>query len=239
MTTTCYRPRTCHPSKQTQRTRGFQGVPDLELYLDGIERHHFGGTCYANNSHLHGLLLSLGYETKLCGANMSNSDVHLVCVVTIDGREYLVDVGYAAPFREPMPRDLPKDYTIEHGNDRYVLRPQDANGCSRLNMYRGGVLKHGYLATPKARELTEFDSPIADSYGEDATFMNSLLLARYTDERSVVIHNLTVTVTESRTPTRTVTWTLGGTRDLAPVVSEHFGILADVTDAVVDSMSRI
>jgi arylamine N-acetyltransferase len=31
------------------RTSGVRGIPDLAQYLDGIERFHFGGTCYANN----------------------------------------------------------------------------------------------------------------------------------------------------------------------------------------------
>ncbi len=32
---------------------GLRGLPSLELFLDGIERCHFGGTCYANNYYAH------------------------------------------------------------------------------------------------------------------------------------------------------------------------------------------
>ena len=38
------------------RRSGFRGIPDLERHLDDIERLHCGGTCYANNYHLHRLL---------------------------------------------------------------------------------------------------------------------------------------------------------------------------------------
>ena len=43
---------------------------------------------------------------------------------------------------------LPTDHVVELGRDRYVLRPLDAAGCSRLDMYRDGKLRHGYLAKP-------------------------------------------------------------------------------------------
>ena len=87
---------------------------------------------------------------------MSNPDVHMVSMVNVDGREYLVDVGYAAPFLEPLPRDLATDYSIVLGRDRYVLKPQDAQRCSRLELYRDGNLKHGYLAKPRPKQIGDF-----------------------------------------------------------------------------------
>lgn len=56
--------------------------PDLTRFLDGIEQHHFGGTCYANAFNLHQLLAHLGYDVALCGADMSAPDVHMVNTVT-------------------------------------------------------------------------------------------------------------------------------------------------------------
>ena len=41
---------------------GLVDLPDIRLYLDGIEKYHFGGTCYSNNYHFHLLLRSLGYD---------------------------------------------------------------------------------------------------------------------------------------------------------------------------------
>ena len=143
-----------------QRQFGLTGLPDTEMYLDGIERYHFGGTCYANNYHLYRLLAALGYEVKLCGADMTNPDVHMVVMVRVDGREYLVDVGYGAPFHEPMLRDLKADYEVTLGRERFVLQPQDALGRSRMVMYRDGVFKHGYVAKPEARGIEHFEEII-------------------------------------------------------------------------------
>ena len=126
-------------SKLYYRKRfGLVNLPAVQLYLDGIDKYHFGGTCYSNNYHFHLLLRSLGYEAKLCaGTDMNTPAVHAVNMVTIDGREYLADTGYAAPLLDPIPRDLETDYEIRLGRDHYVLKPQDANGCSHLELYLG------------------------------------------------------------------------------------------------------
>jgi arylamine N-acetyltransferase len=172
------------------KTRNLRGIPDIDLYLDGIERYHFGGTCYTTNYYFHLLLKHLGYTTELCGADMDQPDVHLVNRVTLDGKEYLVDVGYAAPFGEPMPLYLNKDLEIHAGSDRYVLSPKDSDGCSEMKLYRNGSLHHGYRVKPGHREIDYFRHIIADSFLPSSTFMNCILLVKYTGEKSIVIHNM-------------------------------------------------
>jgi arylamine N-acetyltransferase len=124
---------------------GLADLPSIQQYLEGIAQNHFGGTCYSNNYYFYRLLASLGYDVSLCAADMSTPAVHALSLVHVEGREYLVDTGYAAPFLSPLPRDLPTDYVVELGRDRYVFRPQDENLCSRLDLYRNGILKHGYF----------------------------------------------------------------------------------------------
>ncbi|MFZ1041032.1 MAG: arylamine N-acetyltransferase [Anaerolineales bacterium] len=219
-----------------KKHQGLRGIPNLETFLDGIERVHFGGTCYTNNYYLYQLVANLGYQNRLCGADMSNPDVHLVSMVNIEKREYLVDVGYAAPFLTPMPRDLKMDYTIVLGRERYVLKPQDAGGCSRMELYRDGNLNHGYLAKPAPRQIHEFEQVIADSYQEDATFMNALLLARFFPNRSLVIHNLTVI--ESQGIASSIR-NLASKDELGQVVSECFGIPEEFTREAVNGLGQL
>ena len=80
-----------------------RGIPDLELYLDGIRRFHFGGTCYSNNYYLY-LLLA---ESRLPGQIVRGGYVESGRPPGQHGyyREprYLVDGGYAAPFLIPLP----------------------------------------------------------------------------------------------------------------------------------------
>jgi arylamine N-acetyltransferase len=181
------------------RTAGLRGIVGIGQYLDGIERFHFGGTCYANNVHLNTLLTSLGYDAHLCGADMSKPDVHLVNLVHIDGREFIVDAGNAAPFFSPLPRDLTVEHRITHGNDSYVLLPQDPEGRSRMMQYRNGLPRHGYVVKPGPRKISEFERVIGDSFLPGAVFMNSVLLVGFHGGTSHVIHNLHVVEYEGPT----------------------------------------
>ncbi len=167
---------------------------------------------------------------------MSNPDVHLVSMVTVEEREYLIDAGYAAPFLIPLPRDLATDFTVALGHDRYVLKPQDDAGRSRMELHRDGHLKHGYLAKPLPRQIQEFEPIIIDSYRAEATFMNALLLVRFWPDRSLVIHNLTVIESQGSSSTSR---TLASRDELAQVVAEGFGIPADITLAVANGLGQL
>jgi arylamine N-acetyltransferase len=189
-------------SKLYYRKRlGLVNLPAIRLYLDGIDKYHFGGTCYSNNYYFYLLLRSLGYQAKLCASDMKTPQVHALSMIVIEGREYMADTGYAAPLLEPIPRDLATDYETALGRDRYVLKPQDANGCSRLELYRDGVLRHGYQAKAAPKTIKDFSKVIAASFSADATFLNSVLLVRFYPGRSVLIHNLTLVESEGNKST--------------------------------------
>lgn len=215
---------------------GLTNLPDIRMYLEGIEEKHFGGTCYSNNYYFHLLLRSLGYEAKLCAAGMKNPHVHAVNMITIEGREYLVDTGYAAPLLEPIPRDLKTDYEIVLGRDRYVLKPQDANGCSRLQLYRDGALRHGYLAEPVPRKIEDFARVIRESFSPDATFLNAVLLARFRPHGSTVIHNLTLI--ESQGDKSTI-YPLADRNELAATIEKQFGMPPQIVSEAIRGLGSL
>jgi arylamine N-acetyltransferase len=202
------------------KKEGLRGLPDFERHLHGIENYHFGGTCYANNYYLHLLLKYLGYEVFLCGADMADPDVHIVNIVRVEGHEYVVDGGYGAPFLEPMPRDLNIDYELAWGNYRYVLKPRDADG---------------YTINPNPRSIQHFEKPIADSFREQATFMNAVLLVRYYPNRSITIHNLSLTESKGL---ETRTTKLGGRDKLPGKIEQYFGIPTAVAAEAVGELER-
>jgi len=210
-----------------------RGLPDLSRFLDGIEGYHFGGTCYANNFHFCQLLAHLGYRVTLCGADMNAPDVHIVSVVTLDGRRYLVDVGYGAPFLEPLPLDGTEDREIVWGAYRYVLRPADAGQRPRLDLYRDGVLKHGYVLNPAARRIEEFADIIAESFAERATFMNALLISRFGKDRSTMLRNLTLISSEGSA------WYLREITEadqLPGIIEREFGMPRDIVRKALDGV---
>lgn len=214
---------------------GLRNLPKIERYIDGINRFNFGGTCYSNNYYLHLLLKYLGYDVMLCGADMSNPDVHLVNIVSLDGREFIVDAGYAAPFLDPLPRDLSVDYVVARGRDRYVLKPQDKNGNSHLELYRDGQLKHGYVVKPISREIGYFNQVIAESFRKSATFMNALLLVKQFPNRSIVIHNLSVM--ESKGTNYTIRQ-LTSRNELPAIVEEYFSIPQEIVSEAVAKLGE-
>lgn len=158
----------------------------------------------------------------------------MVSMVEIERREFLVDVGYAAPFLSTLPRDLNTDYTILLGSDRYVLKPQDANGCSRLELYRDGILKHGYFAKPEPKKIEDF--LIKDTFHEEATFMNTLLLARFFPDRSIVIHNLTVIESQG---TKSKKYFLKDLNEFKQAVEDLFGISQVFTKIAVSGLRNL
>ncbi len=224
-------------SKLYYRKRlGLVNLPPIRLYLEGIEQYHFGGTCYSNNYHFHLLLRSLGYEAKLCASDMKTPQVHALNMIRIEEREYMADTGYAAPLLEPMPRDLTVDYETRLGRDRYVLKPQDANGCSRLDLYRDGVLRHGYLAKPEPRKIEDFSKVIAASFSADATFLNSVLLVRFNPGRSVLIHNLTLVESQGDQSTVHV---LANRDELIAAIEQRFAISRMIVREAIGQLGNL
>jgi len=198
---------------------------DFELYLDGIEKYKFGGTCYSNNFYFNQLLKWLGFDIKLCGADMKNTDVHLVNIINNDNREFLVDTGYAAPFLEPLPLDLLNDYSINSGNDRYILKPRNNNNRHQIELYRNGELIHGYKVNPRARNINEFRQVIKDSFNESSTFMNSLLITRFDSENFIIIHNMTFIESNKFVSKKN---SLSSIDQLASVIDNRFGIPREI-----------
>jgi N-hydroxyarylamine O-acetyltransferase len=212
-----------------------QYLPDFDMYLDGIEKYNFGGTCYSNNYYLNLLLHHLGYDAKLCGADMSTPDAHLVNVVSIEKTRFLVDAGYAAPFLVPLPLDLDTDHTVVLGRDRYVLKPRDKNGNSKMMLYREGKHIHGYLVKPIAREIDYFNNAIEDSFRDNSTFMNSLLAVRFYSNSSIVINNMTLIESEGTESRKSI---LEDRNEITHAVEKHFSIPGNIVKTAISEITE-
>jgi len=183
----------------------------LDDFLDGIEHHDLGGTCYAINSHLADLLRACGYRADLLGADMTNPDVH-VCV-RVNG-EYLVDCGFAAPFREPVPLDaLP--YIVTEGAHRYRFDRHERG----IALYFGDSLS--YVAHEPPRTIEDFAAVIQSSFAPDAHFLNHLRIARFFDNHSVELLDRKLSVhRDGRTQERE----FASLVELEHAVHTHFGM---------------
>jgi len=222
-------------SKLIYKKQGMNYIPDLTTYLDGIEKYNFGGTCYANNYYLYSLLKHLGYDIKLCGADMKNPDVHLISIVTIDRHEYIIDGGYAAPFFKPLPRYLKDDYIINLGSEKYIVKPKDESGRTKVKQFYNGELQHWYTAKPQPRKIKDFRQVIEESYADDAIFMNAIRITKFSENGSLVLKNLSLTETINNKPS-TIKVIL---KALPPVIEEKFGIPEEVVEKAVGHFKEL
>lgn len=214
---------------------GFTFMPDIQTYLEGIERNNFGGTCYANNYYLYRLLISLGYNSKLCGADMTNPDVHIAVNVKIKGSNYLIDTGYGAPFMKPMPLDSTDDYSINMGDDKFVLKSKDENGYSKMELWRSRELKHGYILKPEPRKFEEFKSIIEKSYSDDALFQNALLMVKFYSNSRIIIHNFSLI---KQKPVESETAELKSKQKLTETILKYFLMPENIVSDVVNGLNE-
>ncbi len=158
----------------------------LEEFLDGIEHHDLGGTCYSSNPFLTELLPALAYDATLFGADMSAPNVHTSIRVCLEGHEYHVDVGYAAPFRAPIPlAGLPHE--IAEGRDRYVFERTPRG--HQMTVFTNGERRHGYLVHPPPRAASFFHPAILESFAPGRTFMRCLRITRFLEDGAVELRN--------------------------------------------------
>ena len=166
-------------------------ITTLSEFLDGIEHDDLGGTCYSSNPFLAELLRALGYDADLLGADMNVPNLHTSVRVRLEGVEYHVDAGYAAPFYRPMRLDrLPLE--IAHGNHRYLFDRSARDGAYEMTVFSNNERAHGYLVHGPPCLLEFFQPIILDSFQRGRKFMSSLRITRFFEDYTVELRNNTL-----------------------------------------------
>ena len=152
-----------------------------------------GGYCFEHNKLFFHQLQSQGYDVRLILARVllnQNIDVpktHRFSLVTIDNRDYLVDVGFGA-YTPPEPIIIDGSYTMSCNGYTYAIKQIDT-------YHKALVIQKGeedfilYSFNEKAI-YSEADCDMAHYYSHtssDANFVNNLVLAKYIDGK---IHSL-------------------------------------------------
>jgi hypothetical protein len=95
-------------------------------------------------------------------------------------------------------------------------------------MIRDGVSIHGYVAKPEPRTPAHFNSVVADSFRQDQTFMNAVVVERFTPTGgSTRIHNLKLIETPPSGPAATTV--LADHNDLIDAIEHRLGVPRDIT----------
>ena len=207
----------------------------LGEFLDGIEHYNLGGTCYTSNPFLASLLQTLGYDADLLGADMTRPNVHTSIRVRIGPDEYHVDVGYASPFREPIPLDrLPHE--IAHGPYRYVLDRGSRASEYEMAVFSGGERVHGYAVHGPAREREFFRPIVHDSFRPGTTFMSCLRITRFFDQHAVELKNATLIRYRGSESRQT---TLGSMAELRRAVEDDLAMPRCPVEEAVGILERL
>lgn len=160
-------------------------VLDVEKFYSKIVNDRRGGFCYELNGLFETLLRDLGFETRLVSARVFNGKEHgpefhhAAIIVTIDGEEYLADVGFGAFSAEPLKfiegveqADPNGTFLIRHREDEYheVLKRDD------------GVWQSEYMFMSSGHQLTEF-AEMCDfqQYAPESHFRKGMLCSIMTE----------------------------------------------------------
>jgi len=207
----------------------------LEEFLDGMERHDLGGTCYTCNPHLAGLLRHLGYEADLRGADMTAADVHTCVRVRIDGVPYHVDCGYGGPFREPLRLDrLPHEF--QEGGMRYVLDRDTRPAAYGMGVFAGSQPVHNYIVHDPPRPADFFTPVVLKSFAPGQTFMKHLRIVKIFEEHSVELFDRNLAIHRGG---RTSQTELKNLREWKDAVADELAMPRCPVEAVLDLLPAL
>jgi len=140
------------------------GIPielNISRIFEKIVLNNRGGFCYELNGLFYKLLTSIGFTTKRISARVydKNNEYgqeydHLAAVVSLNGIDYLVDVGFGeftfGPLRlelDKIQNDVTGDFVIEKFDQDYL----------RVSKIEDGELQPEYIFKNVHREFDEFE----------------------------------------------------------------------------------
>lgn len=132
---------------------------DVEKFYDKIVRDRRGGFCYELNGLFNELLRLIGFQTRLVSARVFSGNGHgpefdhAAIIVTIDGADYLTDVGFGAFSTEPL-RLIP-DEEQHDPSGTFVIRKREDDYFEVMKR-DGGSWRSEYIFKDVPRELPEF-----------------------------------------------------------------------------------
>nr|AXL06180.1 N-acetyltransferase/amide synthase [uncultured bacterium] len=173
-----------------------------------------GGACYHLNRLFHRLLTELGYAVSpLAGSTTEGRETfgtdveHMFNLVTLDGREWLVDVGYPGPtYLEPLPVD--EGVQTQYGSQFRLVERETGYALQR----RGAVTRWSgvYTFTTQPRQWSDWKE-LEDNFralvGDTArTDLQEVLCGRAFDRGQVFLRQRRyLTVRDGREQVRTIT----------------------------------
>ncbi|MGZ6370090.1 MAG: arylamine N-acetyltransferase, partial [Bdellovibrionota bacterium] len=164
-------------------------IPTFSELVAGIAERNYGGTCFAQNIHLHHLLGSLGFDSTLVGIRREGFLSHVSLRVLLEGYPYLVDVGIMSSIAGPYRIHPESAFDLQVGNQRYVFSPSADQGNYSLDIHRDGQMIRSFQSSSEPVTDAELEVGIRKTFEPSALFMNTLCIHRVFERHSVGIWN--------------------------------------------------
>ena len=165
-------------------------LPGIDEFLENIAERDLGGNGFSIPIHFASLLQFLDYEVELLGADVNGAPrSHAVCRVRFEDALYLVDIGYGAPFYQPIAVDsLPT--VVPHGDYQHMLdRHVSGAGTVEVTTLRGGGKVQSYVAKPPSLGPDGFAAAIQRAGDPNTAALRSLRISRFFASRVLEIFN--------------------------------------------------
>jgi len=149
----------------------------LEVVSDHLEK-GFGGTCFSLTFLLERMLKSLGFDCYKVMAHMHmGENVHCLVVVSLDGRRYMIDPGYAVYAVIALPE---RGQTVERCPHAVVEVSTEGSGNYNLHTVdtAGRKWRYRFLDAPAGDE--EFERHWVESF--DMPTLRNVCLGRITEK---------------------------------------------------------
>ena len=205
-----------------------QNVPiqlNTERIYNKVVNQHRGGFCYELNGLFYELLKALDFEVRRISARVYHDGEfapeydHLAIVVTIDGKEYLTDIGFGEFAFAPL---LLNSKEIQH----------DARGDFRLDLFSGltyrvlkldnEVWKAVYVFENRHRAFEEFEKMCHYHQTDSRShFTQNRLITRPTEEGRITLTNDVLKISRNGI---TKERSLSGKEEFGRLLSEYFNI---------------
>ncbi|MEU2910521.1 arylamine N-acetyltransferase [Streptomyces massasporeus] len=222
--------------------RGEEIVLEEKRLLDKVVGARRGGFCYELNGSFGALLAALGYDVALLAARVYGEEGRLgipydhlaLRVRTVDGGDWLADVGFGAHSRLPLAFGDRGEQKDPGGTFRIVESGPDAAGvrgghgtveAADLDVFRDGRAQ--YRLETRPRVLGDFVAGAWwHSTSSESHFTRSLVCSRVTEEGGRITlsgRRLTVTAADGTREERE----LEADEEILGVYRERFGIELD------------
>ena len=122
-----------------------------------------GGNCDRTTPPFTALLQAVGFDARLAVATVREPGDHFVCVVHVEGRRFLCDVGNGHPYLRPWDLDALVQEQAFHGW-RFQFDPRGAEGPTLRRALPDGRVKTVYVVDPAPRAYADFAPMVSAHY---------------------------------------------------------------------------